>query len=125
MVAVLSPLLSDQPPEVPQRVGLGDRFHYFRGHSGRRYLFSTVTPDEIGDFRSAVMITARPAPGGRLLADWIAVLDRFGRPAGNDRRRPLARTAEAVFLVHCLSASEAERFDLVADLAAAPMALAA
>ncbi|HWB49864.1 MAG TPA: hypothetical protein VG651_12200, partial [Stellaceae bacterium] len=68
MVAVLPPLLSDQPPEVPQRVGLGDRFHYFRGLSGRRYLFTAVDRRDLPDFRSAVALVAEPAAEGRLAA---------------------------------------------------------
>ena len=125
MVAVLPPLLSDQPPEVPQRAGLGDRFHYFRGQSGRRYLFSTVPRDELADFRSAVVILARPARDGRLAAHWITVLDLFGRPSAGDRRWPPVTTPDTVILVHLLSASDALRRDLVADLSALPVALAA
>ena len=124
MVAVLPPLLSAQPPEVPQRAGLGDRFHYFRGHSGRRYLFSAVPREDLADFRSAVVIVARPAQGGRVAANWITVLDRFGRPSGNGRW-PAAVASDTLILVHCLSADEAARFDLVADLSALPFALAA
>ena len=126
MVAVLPPLLSDQPPEVPQRAGLGDRFHYFRGSSGRRYLFSTVPRDELADFRSAVVIVARPAANGRLAAHWITVLDVFGRPSAGDRRWPPVPGAGEVILVHLLSADDRQRRDLVADLSAAPdLALAA
>jgi hypothetical protein len=125
MVAVLPPLLSDQPPEVPQRAGLGDRFHYFRGNSGRRYLFSAVPRDDLGSFRSAVVILARPAGNGRVAAYWITVLDLLGRPTSRDRRWPPLLTTDTVVLLHLLSASDAERRDLVADLSALPVALAA
>jgi len=125
MVAVLPPLLSDQPPEVPQRVGLGDRFHYFRGSSGRRYLFSTVPRDALADFRAAVVIVARPAGNGRLAAHWIAVLDTFGRPSAGDRRLPPMPGTGEVILVHLLSANDQSRRDLVADLSAPAFALAA
>ncbi len=121
MVAVLPPLLSDQPPEVPQRVGLGDRFHYFRGVSGRRYLFSAVARADLGDFRAAVVIVARPAANGRLAAHWIAMLDAFGRPAGTRVLPNLG--ANEVVLVHLLSDTDRSRRDLVADLA--PPAVAA
>ena len=126
MVAVLPPLLSDQPPEVPQRAGLGDRFHYFRGNSGRRYLFSTVAANELADFHSAVVVLAKRVAGGRLAAHWIAPVDPFGHPqgVGRDRRWPLV-FRDTVILVHLLAAGEAERRDLVADLSAAPLAIAA
>lgn len=125
MVAVLPPLLSDQPPEVPRRAGLGDRFHYFRGCSGRRYLFSTVAADELGDFHSAVVILARRAGNGRLSAYSVLLLDAFGRATGSDRHRLRAISAETVVLVHLLAGSEAKRRDLIADLMPQPVALAA
>ena len=121
-VAVLPPLLSDQPPEVPRKAGLGDRFHYFRGSSGRRYLFSTVPAGELRDFHSAVVILARTAPSGRLAAYSVARLDETGRLAGSDRFRIRAITSDTVVLVHLLAAGEAERRDLVADLVPAQVA---
>jgi hypothetical protein len=120
MVAVLPPLLSAQPPEVPQRAGLGDRFHYFRGSSGRRYLFTAVAREDLGDFRSAVVIVARPAANGRLAAGWIATVDAFGRIEGRDRRLP--DWPDAVMLVHLLAETDRERRDLVADLSAPAVA---
>jgi hypothetical protein len=124
MVAVLPPLLSDQPPEVPQKAGLGDRFHYFRGVSGRRYLFSSVTRGDLADFTSAVVILARPAANGRLAAYWIATLDASGRPTPG--RWPHITAANEVVLVHLLSEDGAARRELIADLAPAPaFALAA
>jgi len=116
MVAVLSPLLSDQPPEVPQRVGLGDRFHYFRGASGRRYLFTVVAREDIADFRSAVALVASPAPNGRLSAAWVATIDPFGRLEGRERRLP--DWPDTMVLVHLLAESDRDRRDLVADLSA-------
>jgi hypothetical protein len=124
MVAVLPHLLSDQPPEVPQRVGLGDRFHYFRGASGRRYLFSAIPADELADFRSAVVLLARRTRGGRLAAYWMAVLDRFGRPVGERCGWP-AVPGDIVVLVHCLAKTDADRLDIVADLDQPAFALAA
>jgi hypothetical protein len=117
MVAVLQLLLSDQPPEVPRKAGLGDRFHYFRGASGRRYLFSEVPAKDIANFASAVAAVAERLPDGRLTATWIATLDRFGNPAMGDRRGPRVRPGTVV-LIHLLSASDAERQALVADLLA-------
>jgi hypothetical protein len=107
-------------------VGLGDRFHYFRGSSGRRYLFSALAEADIAGFHSAVVMIARPAAHGRLAAHWIAALDASGRPVAGDRRWPLAIARDAVVLVHLLSEDEQQRRDLVADLTAVPaLALAA
>jgi hypothetical protein len=131
MVAVVPHLLSDLPPEVPQRAGLGDRFHYFRGATGRRYLFSAVAEADLASFRSAVVVFANRADDGRLRATWAAVLDRLGRPHGLAGRRdgdwPPAEAPGSLALIHLLSRSESERFAILSDLlaAAAPLPLAA
>lgn len=124
MVAMLPPLLSAPSPKAPQTVGLGDHFHYFRGLSGRRYLFSAVGREELADFRSAVVIFARRAADGRLAAHWLMTLDAFGRTASGDRRWPPQPGADEVVLVHLLSETDAARRDLVADLAPPMPALA-
>ncbi len=125
MVAVAPPLLSDQPPVVPRRAGLGDRFHYFRGVSGRRYLFSVVARGDVSDFRSAVVVLAQRTADGRLAAHCAMLIDPFGRPIGQDRNRLRAIPPGSVVLVHLLAEHEADQRDLVADLMPLPMALAA
>ena len=116
MVAVPLPVLSDDPPDFPRKAGLGDRFHYFRGRSGRRYLFSVVPHAELADFRSAVVILARCASEGRLAAYALTTLDPSGRPDGDRRPWPPIIPADAVVLIHLLAGSETERRDLVDDL---------
>ena len=125
MVAVAPPLLSDRPPEIPQKAGLGDRFHYFRGGSGRRYLFTLVSGDALADFRSVVAMLAEPAPSGRLSAGTVVTVDGRGRigPVADLAWPPADR--QALCLVHLLAASEAERRAVVADLAAVAVQLAA
>lgn len=112
MVAVAPPLLSDQPPEVPRRAGLGDRFHYFRGVSGRRYLFSEVPVSDLGDFHSAVVMLAQRQAERRLAAFSVSFSDATGRT-------PVAGVlpAQTVALVHLLAGSERERRSIIADLA--------
>lgn len=118
MVAALPALLSDQPPEVPRKAGLGDRFHYFRGASGRRYLFSQVAAKDIADFRGAVFLGAERSGGGRLAASWIGTIDTAGRLVAADQRWPRPRPG-MMMLVHLLAAGESEREAAVADLAEA------
>jgi hypothetical protein len=116
MVAVAPPLLSDQPPEVPRRAGLGDRFHYFRGVSGRRYLFTEVALGDLRDFHSAVVMLARRQADGRLAAFSVSVSVSHvpAEPAG--RAHMGMPPAHTVALVHLLAGSEALRRDLIADL---------
>jgi hypothetical protein len=125
MVAALPLLLSDRPPNLARRAGLGDRFHYFRGASGRRYLFSAVAREELADFRSATVILAKRAPDGRLAAWSIAALDRFGRPTDSRRPWPPIMPIDSFVLVHLLAPTEADRLDVVDDLTTASLPLAA
>jgi hypothetical protein len=127
MVVVAPPLLSDRPPALPQKAGLGGRFHYFRGRSGRRYLFSVVPVEALGDFRDVVAILAAPAGDQRLAASAIVTLDACGRASAGDGPWPPTLPHGTVCLVHLLATGERERAALVADLApmAAPMRLAA
>jgi hypothetical protein len=125
MVAELPSLLSDHPSDVPRRAGLGDRFHHFRGRSGRRYLFSVVAGRDHADFRSVVAIVARRTSDGRLAALSIATLDARGRPADNACRWPPLVPHDGIVLVHLLAVTDAERCALVADLAPVALALAA
>jgi hypothetical protein len=115
MVAVPTALLSDQPPEVPRKAGLGDRFHYFRGASGRRYLFSEVAAKDLGDFRAAVVLAADRFADGRLAATWVGTVDTAGRLMPADHRWPRFRPGMVV-LVHLLAARESEREAAIADL---------
>jgi len=126
MVAVLPPLLSDHPPEIPQQAGLGDRFHYFRGRSGRRYLFTTVPRESLDDFRSVVVILAEVQPGGRLAATAVATVDALGRigPTADPTWPPVA-DRQTLCLVHLLAFSDAERYRIVADLTSLAMEVAA
>lgn len=126
MVAVVPPLLSDRPPEIPQKAGLGDRFHYFRGRSGRRYLFTLLAGESLGDFRGVVAILAEAAPAGRLSARAIVTVDARGRIGSlPDIAWPPAPGGPILCLVHLLAATEAERSAVIADLAATAMDLAA
>ncbi len=122
MVAVVPPLLSDRPPEIPQKAGLGDRFHYFRGRSGRRYLFTAVSGETLADFRNVVAILAESAPAGRLAARAVVTVDALGRiePAAEP-----ALGRQTICLVHLLAFSDSERRAVVADLASLSMQIAA
>jgi hypothetical protein len=117
MVAEPPFLLSDRPSEVPTGAGFGDRYRYFRGASGRRYLFTVINRDELADFRSAVVLLARREPDG-LHAASVSALDESGRPIGADRWPPLV-PANCRVLVHLLAEHEDDRRAVVADLSRA------
>jgi hypothetical protein len=121
MVAVLPPLLSDARPAFAETAGLGDRFHYWRGASGRKYLFTLVPRAALADFRSVAVIVADRASGGRLSA-------RFGFPIGENG--PPAWHAPTVpegclVLVHFLAGTDAACRAVIADLSSVPLRAAA
>ncbi|MEX0853963.1 MAG: hypothetical protein WD036_11880 [Bauldia sp.] len=124
MVVEPSPVLSDHPPDLARRAGLGDRFHYFCGRSGRRYLFSAVGRRDLVDFRSAVIILAGRTPAGRLAALAITTLDAAGEPVGGWRHWLPAAPPDWVVLVHLLASNEAARRAIVDDLDTASSPLA-
>ena len=120
MVTNLS-LLSENAPEPARHAGYGYRFRYWRGASGRRYLFSAVPSEALADFRSVVVIHAEPVAEGRLRARALFIVGADGQ---TDVPMPKRVPGDKVF-VHFLAATEAERAQLVEDLAAAPLRLAA
>jgi hypothetical protein len=91
-------------PSRPRVLGdapMGDRFRYWYGRSGRRYLFSAVAPGDVADLDGVVVLVA----GGA--AD---------RPEHVGLNLPVGVPAGAVY-VHLLAETDAARADIIADLA--------
>ena len=107
---------SDAAPKPARRAGLDGQFRYWRGASGRRYLFSLIPPESLADFRDVVVIFAEPE-GDRLLCRAL-----FAAGAEPAARPPLPGE---IVLVHLLAATEAGRRRVVADLTAPRLGLAA
>lgn len=114
-------LLSEDAPESARHAGLGYRYRYWRGISGRRYLFSAVPFESLADFRDVIVIHAEPAAGGRLRARAIYAMGERGAADGLPPRKAPGDRA----FVHFLAASEDDRRRVMADLASAPVRLAA
>ncbi len=101
-------------PATAQSIGLGDRFRYWRGASGRRYLFSLLRESDCDDLQNAVVIEAQ-AFGSEPVPVWLGEVDGDGVRSGNaigstavGKRRKFA---------HFLSGSDAERKAIMLDLA--------
>lgn len=45
-------------PDFPRECGFGMRFRYWRGASGKRYLFTAIKPAEIADFSGGIVVLA-------------------------------------------------------------------
>lgn len=111
-------------PRAAEELGLGDRYRYLSGASGKRYLFSGVDLDALEDFRNAVVVIglgeASPE-GGHARCVWIGEIDRDGIRRGPALPRALSRAAaeaRGTVLVHLLAGRAAERREALEDLAA-------
>jgi hypothetical protein len=116
MVAELLPILSDATPGLARRAELGDRFRYWRGRSGARYLFSMVTFEALADFRRVATILAEPTADGGFLAWSAAIIDSAGRVDALDAAWPASAPEGSVVFVHFLAESDAELEALLGDL---------
>lgn len=116
MVAEPLPILSDTVPVLARRARLGNRFRYWRGQTGERYLFSAIPFDTLADFRSTVAILAEPTNGGRFIAWSAAMIDAAGRLCPLDNAWPAAAPAGSFAFVHFLAETDADRQSLVDDL---------
>jgi hypothetical protein len=115
----MSPLAipSDEPPKRLPGADFGAQFHYFRGASGRRYLFTAVSAANLDDFSLGVGMIAEKREDGGLIGRTLFLLSPEPAP-----HRP--GTSE-VALVHLLAPTESARLRAIADLAGARVSLAA
>lgn len=108
---------ADGTPGVAQMAGLDDRFHFWRGASGRRYLFTEVAPENLRHFENVVVLLAEVTRSGRPIAASASVIEArlfegaalFRELAASSRLRPF---------VHFLATTPRARRGIVADLAA-------
>ncbi|MCW5696224.1 MAG: hypothetical protein KIS96_05745 [Bauldia sp.] len=61
-------------PRLADLAGLGDRFHFWCGASGRRYLFSAVEARALADFRDALVVLARRDANGALIGEAVTLI---------------------------------------------------
>jgi hypothetical protein len=108
-------------PKVPGLGVLGERYHYWCGRSGRRYLFSAVTGDDLLDFTAAIVVLARRT-GPSIVGEQAMVLDAEGRSLLAAR---LGADPGMAAFVHLLSPTDASRRAVIDDLLGLGQRLAA
>ena len=110
-------LSADGTPGVTEAAGLEPRFQFWRGSSGRRYLFTEVAPESLRHFENVVVLLAEVTRAGRPVASSATVIEArllegsalFRELAAGSRLRPF---------VHFLATTPRARRNVVADLAA-------
>lgn len=116
MFAYLIPIVSDTAPRPSQRADFGDRFRYWRGISGTRYLFSAVPFDALSAFRRVAAIVAEPGADGNFVAWSAALIDSTGRLNALDAAWPAHNPTGSIVFVHFLAENDAELERLLGDL---------
>lgn len=109
------PLVDGGVPAAAQAAGLGARFHYWCGASGRRYLFTAVSPGGLADFHDVVVVIARR--DGEVLAGLSIAL--LGSDADPERRlvaEMLAADRRLCAFIHLLAPTAAHRRSVIDDL---------
>jgi hypothetical protein len=106
-------------PDSARAIGLADRFRYWSGASGRRYLFSSVAADTLDDLAEAVLLIVVEPDGeaahGEPRLVWIGDIDRDGVRHGRSLGPiPTERTR---CWAHFLARDEEARAAILADLA--------
>lgn len=108
---------ADGTPGVALAAGLDARFHFWRGSSGRRYLFTEVAPENLRHFENVVVLLAEVTRTGRPIAASAAVIEaRLFEGAGLFRE--LAASSRLRPFVHFLATTPRARRAVVSDLAA-------
>ncbi|MGQ7791706.1 hypothetical protein ACUN0C_04775 [Faunimonas sp. B44] len=93
---------SSSIPQIAREAGLLDRYRYWIGRSGARYLFTRTEAEDLPNWEGTVAI----------LADGDAVT--WVGPAAET---PAETTAGCAVFVHFLASSPAERTRIIQDLA--------
>jgi len=97
--------------KLPEDFGCGDRFWYWRGASGRRYIHSIYAADSCPPLPGAVYVAVRRVGNAREVLSvgrFPSFLDAFSSAAG--------QSAANEIHVHLLARNEADAKAVLADL---------
>ncbi len=108
-------LYADGTPGVAQAAGLESRFHFWRGASGRRHLFTEVAPENLRHFENVVVILAEMWRGRPVASSATVIEARLFE--GSALFRELAAGARLRPFVHFLATTPRARRAVVSDLA--------
>jgi hypothetical protein len=119
------PVYLCEPESAPLSVlageDLGGRFRFWRGASGRRYMFSVYSSEACPAYDRAVLVGAAVEADGSRRILFIDDTGAFPEPALGRARARLAKARSKIeFHVHLLAVSPAERTALIDDLAPPP-----
>lgn len=103
-------------PKVAEELGLLDRYRYFDGKSGRRYIFTRMTASDLADCAGAVVIVPLQGKSAQGAAPVIGEVDRNGKFHGLGAAKARRRYGDV--FVHLLAGSAQDRKAVLDDLKA-------
>ncbi len=109
-------LNSGRVAKSAQDIGLGDQFRYWRGASGRRYLFSLIRNPDLCDLQNGVVLEAT-MKGSEPVPVWLGEVDAEGTKRGFSIGQA-SSTKRRVF-AHFLAGDDNARSAVMRDLVAA------
>ncbi len=116
---MMSNIPGDGIPEAAKAIGLNERFLYWRGASGKRYLFTAVAIDSIDDFREAVVLFVSNARKRTPRVLWVGAVDEGGIEKADSLSRRKYRLPIKRAFIHLLASNPDDRRAVIDDLAAA------
>jgi len=110
---------SSSSPDFLGGLAQAERYRYFTGKSGQRYIFTKITVADLDDCRQAVVILLPRAdrqPGKRnsIGPAWLGEIDRNGKRHGPRLTR--GRLARSDVYVHLLAENAGMRRSILGDL---------
>jgi hypothetical protein len=110
---------SGSSPGFLSGLAQAERYRYFAGRSGQRYIFTKMSVADLEDCRQAVVILlAKPDPrSGKRKDDrpvWLGEIDRHGKRHGP--RLTKGRLARSDVFVHLLAENAGMRRSILNDL---------
>jgi hypothetical protein len=105
-------------PAAARATGFDDRFHFWIGASGRRYLFTAVAADALAHFRDVVVLVAERRPHGAPVGRSVFVTDGEGASREAMFAESGVKPSEAALFVHLLADTPDARRAVAADLSA-------
>lgn len=107
-------IVTDGSPDSARAMGLGEKFRYWRGASGRRYLFSSLPQDAVDDIVDAVVIMTAESAHGSPRIVWAGEIDGDGVRSGRLVADPAGQRLR--WHAHFLAPDAAARAVVLADL---------
>lgn len=110
---------SGSSPGFLSGLAQAERYRFFAGRSGQRYIFTKMSVADLEDCRQAVVILlAKPDPqSGKRKSDcpiWLGEIDRHGKRHGP--RLTKGRLARSDVFVHLLAENAGMRRSILNDL---------